>query len=264
VSQPPGARSIFLDDSDRPRFVRSAVLFLDILGVSDMATDPAHNSEHLLELDQVLRRTFRDFLADGSPWPSALLSDSLIVTNPTTQNSNDAFVLGEMLIQAAILQLQLAAGGFFARGALTIGDIHIHDRMVFGPALVETYEEERRRAVNPRVVLTRKACDVLRADMATYPDPTVSPGADFLIVDQDGVAFIDYLKMILDELDPMQELERHRSIVEGKLAAHQQDGRKWEKYRWVAEYHNHFCGRTIKDGPLIPVGEMAMRLQGFC
>jgi hypothetical protein len=228
-----------------------------------MATHPAHNSGHLIELDRVLRRTFRDFLAEDTPWPSALLSDSLVVANPTTPNSDDVFVLGEMLIQAAILQLQLAAGGFFARGALTIGDIHIHDRMVFGPALVEAYDAERREAVNPRVVLTSKACEVLRADIATYTDPAGAPQAEFLIADQDGVVFIDYLRMLLDELDPIHQLEHHRTVVERKLAAHRKEGRIWEKYRWVAEYHNHFCRRTIKNGPLIPEGETAMRLQDF-
>jgi hypothetical protein len=263
VSQPPGSESLFLDDDGRPRFVRCAVLFLDILGVSEMATDRDRNAEHLVELDRVLRGTTRNFLAEDSPWPSALLSDALIVADPTGQDSNDMFVLGEMLIQTSILQLQLAAGGFFARGALTIDDIHIHDGMIFGPGLVDAYEDERRRAVNPRVVLTSEACKVLRADLAGYPDPTGSPQAEFLIVDQDGVVFIDYLKILLDELDPIHELEHHRAVVEEKLAAHRSEGRKWEKYRWVAEYHNHFCRRMIDDGPSIPEGETAMELRAF-
>lgn len=263
MAQASGSDPVFLDDDGRPRFVRSAVLFLDILGVSEMATDPAHNSERLVELDRVLRRTFRDFLAEDSPWPSALLSDSLVVADPTSQRSDAAFVLNEMLIQTAILQLQLAAGGFFARGALTIGDIHIHEGMVFGPALVDAYEEERGRALHPRVVLTDDACEVLRADMATYSNPRESHQAELLIGDQEGVVFIDYLRMLLDELDPIHELERHRTVVEEKLAAHRSDRRKWEKYRWVAEYHNHFCERTLSNGPLIPPGETEMQLQEF-
>jgi hypothetical protein len=239
------------------------VLFLDILGVSEMALDSAHVSENLVDLDRVLRRTSRDFLAEDSPWPSALLSDSLIIADPTSSNSGDVFVLIEMLIQAAILQLQLAAGGFFARGALTIGDIHIHDGVVFGPALVKAYRLEAKRAISPRVILTQEAREALEEDLSHYKNPEDAPQVDLLVVDQDGIVFIDYLRMLFDEIDPVEELEWHRTVVEEKLRAHRNDSRKWDKYRWVAEYHNHFCERRIKAGPLIPGGETAMQLEQF-
>lgn len=256
-------QSRFIDPDGRPQLVRSAVLFLDILGVSEMALDEKNNANNLIDLDRALRRTSRDFLAEDSPWPSALLSDSLIVTDPTGPSADDAFVLGGMLIQTAILQAQLAASGFFARGALTISDIHIHDGMVFGPGLVEAYRLERDRAVSPRVVLADAARSILRKDMAGEADPASTTQSDLLIVDQDGVVFVDYLKILLDEFDPFHELEQHRAVVEEKLAAHRDASRKWEKYRWVAEYHNHFCERTLENGPLIPEGETAMQLKAF-
>ncbi len=228
-----------------------------------MALDKSNASENLVDLDRVLRRTSRDFLAEDSPWPSALLSDSLIVADPTSSRSGDVFVLTEMLIQAAILQLQLAAGGFFARGALTIGDIHVHDGMVFGPALVKAYRLETKHAISPRVILTKEAREVLEDDLSHYENPEDAPQADLLVVDQDGVVFIDYLRMLFDEIDPVEELERHRAVVEEKLRAHRGESRKWDKYRWVAEYHNHFCERRMEAGPLIPEGETAMQLKQF-
>jgi hypothetical protein len=258
-----GTRSVFVDPKGRPRLARCAVLFLDILGVSEMALDRCNSAQNLIDLDRALRRTSRDFLADDSPWPSALLSDSLIVTDPTGPSEDDTFVLEEMLIQTAILQLQLAASGFFARGALTIGDMHIHDGMVFGPGLVEAYRLERDWAISPRVVLGQAACEILRTDMTANPAAVTTTQSDLLIVDQDGVVFIDYLKMLFDEFDPVNELEIHRAAVETKLAAHRDESRKWEKYRWIAEYHNHFCERALDGGPLIPEGETAMQLKAF-
>ena len=258
-----GTQSEFLDAKGRPRLVRCAVLFLDILGVSEMALDKKNNSQNLIDLDRALRKTSRDFLADDSPWPSTLLSDSLVVTDPTGPTADDAFVLGGMLIQTAIVQAQLAASGFFGRGALTISDIHIHDGMVFGPGLVEAYRLERDRAVSPRVVLAKEACEILRKDMSADADPAGTTQSDLLIVDQDGVVFIDYLKILLDEFDPFHELEQHRAAIEEKLANHRDDSRKWDKYRWLAEYHNHFCERMLEDGPVIPEGETALRLETF-
>lgn len=238
--QPRGA---FLDDRGTPRMLRCVVLFLDILGVSDMALDQARRDRNLVELDRALRRSTRDFLSEDSPWPSALLSDALVVADATSPTFDDVMALNEMLIQTAILQLQLASHGFFARGAISIGPHHVHDGMVFGPALVEAYRLESQRALNPRVILSQEACEILRADMKDFSAPHETTQGDLLRVDQDGIVFIDYLKMLLDEVDPIDDLRRHRLVVEEKLVATRNESRKWGKYRWVAEYHNDFCER---------------------
>lgn len=117
--------------------------------------------DHLVELNQALRITFRDFLADDSPWPAMMLSDSLVLASPTGPEVDDADALNDLLLQTAILQLQLAGRGIFARGAVVLSDVHIHDGMLFGAALVEAYELERLKAINPRVVLSDEAARCL-------------------------------------------------------------------------------------------------------
>jgi hypothetical protein len=205
--------------------------------------DALHNAENLIELDRVLRRTFHDFWAEESPLPAALLSDSMVVAAPTGPEVDDASALNEILVQSAILQLQLVGSGFFARGAMTIGALHIHDGIVFGPALVAAYQLEREQATNPRVVLNEEAREILRNDLGAYSGAAPSIQSRLLLVDQDGVAFIDYLDFVLDEVDPDAGLRIHRKAIEDKLAEHIGDRRKWEKYRWVADYHNQFCRR---------------------
>ena len=242
--RPDGA---FVDASGAPQLLRCVVLFLDILGVSDMALDHARRDRNLVELDRALRRSTRDFLSEDSPWPSALLSDALVVADATGPSFDDVMALNEMLIQTALLQLQLASHGFFARGAISIGPHHVHDGMVFGPALVEAYRLESQRALTPRVILSPEACKILRADMKEVTAPDETTQADLLRVDQDGIVFIDYLKVLLDEVDPIDDLSKHRSLVEAKLAETKNESRKWGKYRWVAEYHNDFCERLGRD-----------------
>lgn len=187
----------------------------------------------------------------------------MVIADPTSKSFSDVMALNDMLIQTAILQLQMVAHGFFARGALTIGPHHIHAGMVFGPAMVDAYELERDGALNPRVILSDEACEILRADMGTYNEPQVTTQADFLMVDQDGVVFIDYLKVLLDEVDPLTDLERHRKAVEEKLAQTKGSSRKWNKYRWVAEYHNNFCDRLDVKDPCIPIAEATPKFDPF-
>ena len=185
MSEEPGSTSIFLDGEGRPRLVRSAVLFLDILGVSALATDPKSASANLIELDRVLRLTFRDFLSEDSPWPTAMLSDSLVVVSPTSPGEiDDVWVLNDLILQTAILQLQLVGRGFFVRGAITIGEIHIHDGMIFGEALVHAYELERDRAIDPRVVLSDDARQILEGNLKIWPSSDRSSDAGLLLADQ--------------------------------------------------------------------------------
>jgi hypothetical protein len=135
--------------------------------------------------------------------------------------------------------------------------------MVFGPALVEAYRLENREAVNPRVILSPEACEILRSDMEGVSVPGETTQADLLRVDQDGVVFIDYLRVLLDEVDPIDDLRRHRSLVEAKLAETRDESRKWGKYRWVAEYHNDFCERLDRDELCIVSPDVSLGSQEF-
>lgn len=69
--------------------------------------------------------------------------------------------------------------------------------------------------------------------------------------DQDGVAFVDYLMIVTDEIDPDGELRRHREMVESKLVETLENSRRWQKYRWVGEYHNDFGRRQAADPALL-------------
>ncbi len=56
-----------------------------------------------------------------------------------------------------------------------------------------------------------------------------------------------------------------RRAVYPRLARHRDDKRVWEKYRWVAEYHNDFVRRQADDVPelLVPGDDMAWRFAPF-
>ncbi len=78
--------------------------------------------------------------------------------------------------------------------------------------------------------------------------------------------FLTTLELVLEEAaDPRPRLASHRDALADKLEAHRDNSRVWEKYRWVSEYHNHFCNEH-KDEDwfaadlLIPGADLAQAL----
>jgi len=131
--------------------------------------------------------------------------------------------------EARSLQSDLLAEGFFVRGGLSLGSLHVSDQVLFGPALVEAYDLESEAALHPRVVLSRAAAETQRGTAA----------GSMLMCDDDGQTFIDYLGAAFHEPDDgISVLKDHRDTVIDRLHGSRRHKRRWEKYRWLAEYHN--------------------------
>lgn len=237
------------DRHARPKLVRSAVLYVDILGVREMARQKGQ--DHLRRLEAAVtgrdgERGYRDFLYGDSPWPAASFSDLLVLAAPRLQQGEEESTIAGLLSQAARLQLTLVQSGFFLRGGLTWGMLHIQERFLFGEALVDAVEIEEHTAVSPRIVLGRQA-DALMQDASA--DLIGDAPRSLLLRDGDGHAFVNYLAPIFDDLvtDPIEPLTHHRDLVAGHLNTQREHKRRWEKYRWVAEYHNDVVNKAIES-----------------
>lgn len=241
---------VFTDESGDAILRPCALLFIDLLGVSQMATSDDADAK-LAELSRLLRMPVGDFLSPESPWLAAFFSDTLVILDPFSERVEPEVTVIGLALQAAWVQVNLAMAGFFLRGALTIGEAHLEDDLLFGPALVEAYELERKSAVHPRIVLSDKAADLMKVTMsARGPEE-----GDYLRVEQDGSVFIDYLDILLDDAeDPVPTLESHRDMVRAKLEEFRSDSRLWDKYRWVAEYHDSYCRSELPNLPDLLVG----------
>lgn len=240
---------VFVDESGNPQLVDCGVLYVDLLGVSAMTETPDPQQE-LIDLDRALRGSFRDYHR-SSEWVATMFSDLLVMATP----ADGPEVLSGLAVQGARLQLDLALKGFFMRGGFAVGLFHDMEDIVFGPALVEAHDLERDLAVSPRVVLSEHAADCLRGHDAP------------LLVDQDGRAFIDYLAPAFDDVyvDIDALLRKHRRVIARRLDLYRSDSRKWNKYRWAADYHNTICSRRRPESPklLIDVGASDRRFAKF-
>lgn len=60
-------------------------------------------------------------------------------------------------------------------------------------------------------------------------------------------------------------LELHRDTVVERLYEHRTDKRSWEKYRWVAEYHNAVVARQLRgeNRLLVPADETTWQFEPF-
>ncbi len=222
------------------------MLFIDLLGVREMNRGRSAG-RHLAAIERaVVKGAYRDFLALESPWLSAFFSDTLVLASPVQRADGEESSIDDLLTQAAWLQLNLIAEGFFVRGALTLGKFHLREGLIFGPALIEAHDLERDVAVHPRIVLGSDAERSQREDLRSHAQPGESPQNLLLLRDADGWTFIDYLGLLFDDPgDPRPVLEMHREIVTVRLREYRNRRRLWEKYRWVAEYHNAVVARQL-------------------
>jgi len=255
----------FLTRAGKPRLLDCAVLFFDLLGVRHMARSP-QAGRYLQALEEVVSRRYRDFLDPSSPWPAAFFSDSLVLTAPApTRDDRESAITG-LVLQGARLQLELTLEGFFVRGGLGFGKFHHHDGLAFGRALVDAVELESKHAIHPRVILDRAPERYQREAMAGYAIPETAPQSSLLICDGDGRTFVNYLGVLFDEPDdPRGQLIAHRLLVSARLREHSSDRRLWEKYRWVAEYHNEVVAAQLPGEPdlLIEAELLRWRFRSF-
>lgn len=253
---------IFLNAAGEPVLRRCAVLYLDLLGVRAMARAP-EAQDHLAAIARAVTSSYRNFLHPASQWPAAMLSDALILAAPIPSEQEERAAVFGLINQAALLQLSLVEQGLFVRGGIVVGDFHIHDGLIFGRALGDAYERESNDAVHPRVILDELAAG---SQAAAGAEDHEDPKATLLMRDEDGWTFIDYLATLFDEYeDPRPRLTAHRDTINAKLELHRSDRRLWEKYRWVAEYHNEVINTRIPDGTGLLVAQPAMtwRFQPF-
>lgn len=249
------------DEAGAPVLAESFVLFLDVLGASDMANDS--DVEHRLRaLDRAVAKG-REVVVDNvdRPWfISSWFSDNLTLASPIRPGLGQGEPeLGTFLNVAETVQLHLALDGFFTRGGLALGLQFMDENISFGAALVDAVALEQ-QATHPRIILGQSVVERVEVHIQHYmPYPEHAPHDRVLWVDQHGEVFVNYLDAIGnyvgEEMREAAELvEQHRDQVTANLDRHRENARVWDKYSWTASYHNAFCAtHALNDLTIDPV-----------
>ncbi len=152
------------------------IAFLDILGWKELIQKSENNMQSLELVDLVAKSiegvskfvpNMKDVAKETSKntiieepmkdidFISTHFSDSIVFSSPNDIGSKSiliSFVIG--------LSSTLAAVGCYVRGAITIGQLHHTQNVIYGPALIRAYELEQRNAIYPRVIITEDIADV--------------------------------------------------------------------------------------------------------
>lgn len=144
--------------------------FIDILGFSrDVASIDA-NPALFLSVDAILRHVSMCKLnidharaAGGTSYDARMscFSDCLVVSyrcesGATLRALSDAAFLGQVFVRP----------GYLPRGAMTVGKLYHDDVVVNGGALVEAAKLESLVVSTPRIAITERCMELIRADLA--------------------------------------------------------------------------------------------------
>lgn len=165
-------------------YERRAVLFLDILGFSELVQRGKeqgllaalqHIQGRALEIKQAGKMNFTAF------------SDCVVVSAPL-DDGRGALVIANY---AQFLALDLLAKRLLTRGAIVIGDLYHEREIVLGPALVEAYQLENKKAIYPRILVTSDVRQGVQ-EAALRVGPTLSRPHDiYFREDFDGQYHVD-------------------------------------------------------------------------
>lgn len=144
--------------------------------------------------------------------------------------------------------------GILIRGGITVGNLVKSWGQLFGPAIVRAYEIESKIAKHPRIVVGKEVFKELATNSGLWVHDRESEQESvrhLLRRDDDGEFFIDYLRVIRDELDdPGSEyqifLDRHYEIIQEGLVRYSRERKIRKKYEWMNRYHRATIARLSK------------------
>jgi hypothetical protein len=234
------------------RLRKSIVGFLDLLGFSQAVMSATPEGSQVL-LDKIChaiddsRSYVRQVLIDHLPstssdWTVKFFSDNLVLGYACDTPAVDASTAAHFVIRCVQrYQLRMVVNGLFLRGGLTLGPLCLTDEIIFGKALIESYQLEEKFAVVPRVVLSESLSQIVVQSLQSPNDETKASARDALCRDIDGWWFVNYLQAAEDggRLD-WDLIERHKhSVLQSLSSTNRHD--VLPKYGWVCRYHNMFC-----------------------
>ena len=242
--------SAYRDEHGAPRVRQSIVGFFDILGFSQtsIACSSVEESQSVLNkiaaaIDDSRQYVREYFAADGGEsagkWALKFFSDNLVLCHAIDEKESSAAV--EFILRCAQrYQLGMAMTGYFVRGALTQGPICLTEEIIFGSALVESYNLESKASIVPRVVLTEELQRVVLESFER--DKNSFSGVQPLICrDVDGWWFVNYLQAAQTPAGIQWDLiRRHKDSVLASLSRTTRHD-VLPKFGWACRYHNVFC-----------------------
>lgn len=250
-------------ENDNIELKPSFCILLDILGFSSEITDAAARktaNEHFKNFYKIFKnategiRLDRKLLPDigtkHKSWFYKIFSDNIIIGYPFEKVHHEA-MFGQLIFELVYFQLDMVLNGFFVRGGWSIGDLFIDDYIVYGNSLIEAHKLEVESSY-PRIILSKEVEELVKIHIKYYASKEIAPHYSMLLKDEKGNYFVNYLIGLINDDDIIPtiyeaELEKHKDIIISKIDKYHDNEKVYEKFLWLAEYHNYFCNTFINN-----------------
>jgi len=230
------------------------VAFIDLLGFKEIIMDTVvgknmDNTENIGKVHELLlamRRSldidegYNEFIKSKQV---TQFSDSVVISFLHDEESAVFWTLFE--IQCLIVEI--VSKGFLCRGGLTSGKLIHTNKLLFGPAFIDAYLMESKKAIFPRIIVDPEVIETAinyRHEDHT-PEHIRESIMDMLTKDFDDFYYIDYFEKALECLndtscDTPTYMDNIKQIIKRNIK--NKDPKIRKKYRWVREKYNE----TIK------------------
>ncbi len=237
-------------------FRKSFCAYIDILGFSDKikANDLTFFETYLNVLNQELNYIEKRHGLSGSKkvkeFALKIFTDNFVFGHPWYEQSGEV-ELGTIFEVLSHIQLTFTKSNIFVRGAICMSDLYMDENIVLGPALIEAYKMESEKAIYPRIILSEDVINVVKEHLTYYGNNGSAPQNNEYLIDIDGHYFVNYLSTLFywgdcPESTILKELIQHKNIVAQNLIQFKDNFKLYDKFSWVAKYHNYFCNNFIK------------------
>jgi hypothetical protein len=177
------------------------------------------------------------------PYPEfSQFSDCIVLSTKTDRLHRFLFIRQVVGINRALFAM-----GLLLRGGISKGSTFHKGSIAFGPALTKAYDLEQ-KAVYPRIIIDPELEPSFLESQNCFDNQGNPFQFQWFRRAPDGFLFLDFLLEVGKELPPHatdEELLRRtatsRDLIVAGLEENRYDTRKWEKYRWLAEYFNEIA-----------------------
>jgi hypothetical protein len=237
--------------TERPaQYQKSLLTYFDILGFRELVGS-ATNPEQVANKLRIFSGLSQPERAEMEKWQHTFshFSDLAVRSVPIKARDELGVEQGLLyweLLDLSYIQARLAEDGTLIRGATTVGDIYVDERLIFGPALIRAYELEHSVSSYPRIIVDSRVFERL-ADSAELRMPGVADQmkslSTVLARDNDGTWFVDYLQATMHDLSPrpaayVKFLRKHRDMVRQARDKFPELCSPAAKVGWLTTYHN--------------------------
>lgn len=165
------------------------VAYLDILGVTSRIKQPNDDMLSMNKLHNLytfsMKLTQSIAIEGNADIKFKIFSDNIIIAKKTTSESLRDDIYSILSCVGHFQELAASDSvGWLLRGGITIGSLFIDEVMVWGKALLHSYELEDKIAIYPRVIIDDNVIQNISKSDKSY---------GFIKYDNDGFAFLNYL-----------------------------------------------------------------------